>query len=122
MAECNQWFWAKDQDGNYPYIKNPSFVLVNSSTGENIGYYEIPFSGLLLTLDTGTSYTVVPLLHVDDSDDWVSPPAEIDFHGCQQDIDVVWERKDNGIDMTTLALGAVAIAGAIIIFKELVSE
>ena len=91
MASCSQWFYAEDQDGNYPSAVDPMFVLKNYSTGAIIGDYTIPSTGRQLTLDSSIRYKAIPILDTSDVD-WIRP-SDVIFYGCAKDLTFVWKRK-----------------------------
>jgi len=89
---CDQWFWAEDDDGDYPPF-DVEFVLKKWDGSEYVivGLYSVPASGLSLDLDLRAKYEAVPILDVSDEDDW-NRPYDIKFLGCVSDVTFVYER------------------------------
>jgi len=89
---CSQWFWAEDEDGDFPPF-GVEFVLKKRVSGEweIVDTYSIPRRGLSLTLDAGGRYEAVPLLDVAYEDDW-ERPDDVAFTACEKDVTFVYKR------------------------------
>lgn len=90
---CNQWFWAEDEDGNYPPV-GPEFVLQkwDGSDYATIGYYSVPATGVRLDLVDGGIYKAIPILDTSYEDDWTRP-RDVQFTSCKSDVTFVYTRK-----------------------------
>lgn len=93
MANCNQWFWAEDEDGDYPPFNVIMVLKVRTGDGyEVVGQYDVPISGLKLELQAGVAYKAIPILDTSDEDDW-ERPNDVSFTACKSDITFVYKRQ-----------------------------
>lgn len=92
MAYCNQWFYAEDENGDYPSAVDPEIVIEkwNGTEYVIVGAYTIPSFGRSVSLEQGTSHTAQGLVPTS-VDDWELPRL-ITFIPCQQDVTIIWKR------------------------------
>lgn len=89
---CTQWFWAEDEDGDYPPFDVIMVLKVLTADGYVVvDQYPIPASGLSLQLQDGVAYKSIPILDVSDEGDW-ERPNDVSFSGCRTDITFVYKR------------------------------
>lgn len=90
---CSQWFWAEDEDGDYPPF-NAEFVLLKWNGSEYIPfeYFSLPASGLRLVLVDDVKYKAIPILDTSYEDDW-ERPNDVEFTACGMDITFVYKQK-----------------------------
>lgn len=90
---CGQWFWAEDEDGDYPPFDVIMVLKVRTGDGyEVVDQYAVPISGLKLTLQDGVAYKAIPILDTSNEDDW-ERPNDVSFTACKSDITFVYKRK-----------------------------
>jgi PKD repeat protein len=93
MADCPMYFYAEDENCDYPHEVDPEVIIEkwNGSEYVIIGAYRIPIHGLRLELEQGTSHTAQGLVPTSVELDWELPKL-VTFIPCQQDVTIIWNR------------------------------